>query len=126
MKLIDGLGVDRFAVAGTSYGGFVAFHVARLAGERVDRLVIASSDPMKTEIDDQELLARANLSSIHDLIVPRSTSSMRTLIDLAIRRRLTFLPEFLLRDALKVLFSFVEPWDEIIHRERQGEKQTER
>jgi len=49
----------RVSVAGTSYGGFVAYHVARLLGPgAVERVVIASSDLLKADADDRALLRR--------------------------------------------------------------------
>jgi dipeptidyl aminopeptidase/acylaminoacyl peptidase len=45
-------------IAGASYGGFVAHNVAYSLGpEHVKRVVIASSDLLKSEEDDKELMA---------------------------------------------------------------------
>uniref|UniRef100_A0ACD5WEB5 Uncharacterized protein n=3 Tax=Avena sativa TaxID=4498 RepID=A0ACD5WEB5_AVESA len=62
--LLDALsGLDktaRVAVAGTSYGGFVAYALARAAGaRRVGPVVISNSDLVKTADDDRTLLQRA-------------------------------------------------------------------
>ena len=50
----------RVAVVGTSYGGFVAYALARAAGPgRVGPVVISNSDLLKTAEDDRALLQRA-------------------------------------------------------------------
>ena len=43
LRLLDGLGIGRASVLGLSFGGLVAQEVARLAGPRVHRLVLAST-----------------------------------------------------------------------------------
>ncbi len=45
LALVDGLGIGSMAIAGWSMGGFVAQQVAAIAPERVDRLVLISTDP---------------------------------------------------------------------------------
>jgi pimeloyl-ACP methyl ester carboxylesterase len=42
-SLMDHLGIDRFAIAGTSYGGLVAFRYAATRTERVTALILQSS-----------------------------------------------------------------------------------
>jgi len=43
-KLLDKLKVEKFQVVGTSYGGVVAYNLAKMFGEeRVDKVMIASS-----------------------------------------------------------------------------------
>nr|XP_018676965.1 PREDICTED: uncharacterized protein LOC103973465 isoform X2 [Musa acuminata subsp. malaccensis] len=111
-RLLAVLGVGpphraRVSVAGTSYGGFVAYHVARALGpEWVERVVIASSDVLKGPDDDRALLERAGgARSIDELLLPRTTADLRRLARLAVYRPPLFVPEFILRDMLQNLFS---------------------
>ncbi|CAL9131988.1 unnamed protein product [Musa acuminata var. zebrina] len=111
-RLLAVLGVGpphraRVSVAGTSYGGFVAYHVARgLGPEWVERVVIASSDVLKGPDDDHALLERAGgARSIDELLLPRTTADLRRLARLAVYRPPLFVPEFILRDMLQNLFS---------------------
>lgn len=108
-RLLAVLGVGpphraRVSVAGTSYGGFVAYHVARgLGPEWVERVVIASSDVLKGPDDDRALLERAGgARSIDELLLPRTTADLRRLAHLAVYRPPLFVPEFILRDMLQV------------------------
>ncbi|CAA7395631.1 unnamed protein product [Spirodela intermedia] len=106
LKLLDLLGVFQFSAVGNSYGGFVGFHLVKAAGaQRVDRLVLASSDPLKSPEDDAALLERAGMRSIPDLILPRSTQSMRAVIHFSMYRKPLFMPNFLLSDVLQSLFA---------------------
>lgn len=105
VRFADRIGIkEKFCVVGTSYGGFVAYHVARMCPDRVLRAVIASSDVLKAEEDDRLLRERAGVESIGELMLPRSTGMLRKLIGLAVYRQPRFLPEFVLRDAIKVRF----------------------
>lgn len=104
IKLLDVLGVaDRHLyIAGTSYGGFVAYHMARLLGpERIKRVVIASSDLLKSEEDDKELMARAGVDNLVDLMLPNNTKTLKSLLGLTTYRAPKFMPEFLLRDIMR-------------------------
>lgn len=93
----------RVSVVGTSYGGFVAYHVARLLGpEAVERVVIASSDLLKGDADDRALLARGGAERVEDVMLPRSPERMRRLMELAYHRPRRFTPAFVLRDLVQV------------------------
>lgn len=96
-----------FDVVGTSYGGFVAYHMAKMCGvERIRRVVIASSDLMKGEEDDRMLVERAGgVQSTVELMMPRSTKMVRKLVGLAVYRQPLFVPEFILKDVLKNIYS---------------------
>ncbi|KAG1342634.1 4,5:9,10-diseco-3-hydroxy-5,9, 17-trioxoandrosta-1(10),2-diene-4-oate hydrolase [Cocos nucifera] len=100
-RLLDALGLSKISVVGTSYGGFVSYHLARTLGaERVDMVVIASSDVLKAAGDDRGLAERAGVENVQDLMIPRTAANLRALIGLAVHRPPRFLPEFLLRDVV--------------------------
>ncbi|KAK1263841.1 hypothetical protein QJS04_geneDACA013496 [Acorus gramineus] len=103
VRALDRAGVERFSVAGTSYGGFVAYHVARACGERVEGVVIASSDVGRGKEDDEELLRKAGVDSIHELMLPTSVKTLRTLGALCVYRTARFVPDFLWRDLIQTL-----------------------
>lgn len=110
VALLEALGVAGGGVAGvvgTSYGGFVAYHVARMMGEgAIGKVVIASSDLGKGEEDDRGLVERAGgANSVVEILIPRTTGDLRKLLRLSVRRRLQFLPDFFLRDVLRNLFN---------------------
>jgi pimeloyl-ACP methyl ester carboxylesterase len=96
-------GSGRVSVVGTSYGGFVAYHVARLLGaEAVERVVIASSDLLKGDADDRALLRRGGADRVEDVMLPRTPERMRRLMELAYHRPRRFAPGFVLRDIIQV------------------------
>ncbi|CAL5085562.1 unnamed protein product [Urochloa decumbens] len=96
----------RVSVAGTSYGRFVAYHVARLLGPgAVERVVIASSDLLKADADDRALLRRGGAERVEDVMLPRSPERMRRLLRLAYHRPRQFTPGFVLRDLVQYLYS---------------------
>ncbi|XP_066373304.1 uncharacterized protein [Miscanthus floridulus] len=96
----------RVSVAGTSYGGFVAYHVARLLGPAaVERVVIASSNLLKAADDDRALLHRGGAERVEDVMLPRSPEQMRRLLQLAYHRSRRFTPGFVLRDLVQYLYS---------------------
>ncbi|KAJ3673649.1 hypothetical protein LUZ60_005641 [Juncus effusus] len=103
--LLDKLGLaDRqVSVAGTSYGGFVAYNMAQMLGpERVKRVVISSSDLLKSEEDDITLMSRAGGAvSVEDLMLPQNTKQLKILLGLTAYRAPKFMPNFLLNDILK-------------------------
>ncbi|PAN14785.1 hypothetical protein PAHAL_2G444300 [Panicum hallii] len=99
-------GTARVSVAGTSYGGFVAYHAARLLGPgAVERVVIASSDLLKADADDRALLRRGGAERVEDVMLPRSPERMRRLLQLAYHRPRRFTPGFVLRDLVQYLYS---------------------
>lgn len=99
-------GGARVCVVGTSYGGFVAYHLARLLGAgRVERVVIASSDLLKGEADDRALLRRGGAERVEDVMLPRTPERMRRLMELAYHRPRRFTPAFVLRDIIQYLYT---------------------
>ncbi|GJN08900.1 hypothetical protein PR202_ga26860 [Eleusine coracana subsp. coracana] len=107
---LPGVAGRRVAVAGTSYGGFVAYWLARAAGPaRVGPVVIASSNLLKTRADDRAFVKRAGdgWSSVHEVLLPAHPAAMRKLLDMASYRPPPRLmtPDFMLRDFIQKLFT---------------------
>ncbi|KAK9274315.1 hypothetical protein L1049_019129 [Liquidambar formosana] len=103
-KLMEILGVERFSVMGTSYGGFVAYHMAAMWPERVDKVVIASSAVNMVRRDNKELMERAKVERIEDLMLPTTAGQLRTLLVLAAFKTPKVMPDFLLNDFLDKLY----------------------
>ncbi|XP_062210080.1 uncharacterized protein LOC133911725 isoform X2 [Phragmites australis] len=110
LDVLPGLKGQRVAVAGTSYGGFVTYWLARAAGAgRVGPVVIASSDLLKTAADDRGFLKRAGegWSSVDQVLLPAEPAAMRKLIEMASYRPppAVMMPDFLIRDFIQKLFT---------------------
>lgn len=101
-KMMEKVGVERFSVMGTSYGGFVAYHLARMWPERVEKVVIASSGVNMRRGDHEALLKRAKLEKIEDLMLPSTAAQLNKLLSLAMARRLNIIPDFFLSDVIQV------------------------
>lgn len=102
-RMLERIGVDRYSVVGTSYGGFVAYHLASTWPERVERVVIASSGVNLRRKDNEELLKRAKLEKIEGLMLPANAGQLRTLMSLSVFRR-PYVPDFFLNDFLEKLY----------------------
>ncbi|KAF3446118.1 hypothetical protein FNV43_RR11297 [Rhamnella rubrinervis] len=104
-KLMKKVGVERYSVMGTSYGGFVAYHIARMWPERVEKVVIASSGVNMRSRHSEALLKRANVEKVEDLMLPATASQFRVLMSLAVFKQLNLVPDFLLNDVLNKLYA---------------------
>ncbi|RDX80975.1 mhpC, partial [Mucuna pruriens] len=105
-KLLDKLEVEKFHVAGTSYGGIVAYNLAKMLGQhRVQKVVIASSGVNMTKSSNVALLQRAQLDIIDNLMLPATPQHLRKLMSLTIYKPPSGLPDFFLKDFLDKLYS---------------------
>jgi len=105
-KLLDKLKVEKFQVVGTSYGGMVAYNLAKMFGEeRVEKVVIASSGVNMKRSNNVALMQRAELEKIEDLMLPATPQQLRKLMSLSVYKSPQFLPHFLLNDFLHVTLS---------------------
>lgn len=104
-RAMDNMNVPLYSVVGTSYGGFVAFRLAQLFPERVEKVVIANSGVCMTPQDNQQLLERAKVKAIDELLLPRSPATFRALLNLSIHNFPTFLPSFVLQSILQYFYN---------------------
>ncbi|KAH7434175.1 hypothetical protein KP509_06G004100 [Ceratopteris richardii] len=103
-KTMKKMNVSSYSVVGTSYGGFVAYRLAHLFPSTVEKVVIANSGVCITPKDNQELLERAKMGSVEDLLLPRSPQAFRTLSSLSIHRLPPFLFSFLLQSIIQYFY----------------------
>lgn len=107
VKLMEKLKVKKYHVVGTSYGGFVAYHMAKLCPEKVEKVVIASSGVNMRKADNVEMVKRAEVESVEEILLPETAIQLRTLARLAVSSKLLdIIPDFFLNDFVNVSFSF--------------------
>jgi pimeloyl-ACP methyl ester carboxylesterase len=88
-------------VLGTSYGGMVAFRMAELYPTLVSKVVFSSSGICMSPTNNDEMLARNNLSHVSQLLLPSTVQQMRVGLATAIYKQ-NRIPDFLLRDFVEV------------------------
>ncbi|KAL0908890.1 hypothetical protein M5K25_023402 [Dendrobium thyrsiflorum] len=98
------LGVEKYTVAGVSYGGFVAFCMAAAAAEReVERVVVIASGVAATAKERKELAEKEG-REVAELLLPERVEDLRNLFRRCMLRPPTWLPDFLLRDFIEIMF----------------------
>ncbi|XAR57560.1 Triacylglycerol lipase [Bertholletia excelsa] len=107
VKLAEKLGMNKYSVVGTSYGGFVAYRMASMWPERVDKVVIASSGVNMTKKDNEELVKRADVKKIEEVLLPASPHQLRNLLSLATFNftGMSYLPDFFFNDLVHKLYA---------------------
>ncbi|KAL8063104.1 hypothetical protein ABFX02_01G006100 [Erythranthe guttata] len=95
-KLFQKLGISRYSIVGTNYGGFVAYHMAAMWPERMEKVVFASCAVNMSQRDTNELMERAKVEKIEDLLMPVNATQLRKLLSF-IAVRPPYLPDFLLK-----------------------------
>ncbi|XP_028763188.1 monoacylglycerol lipase ABHD6 [Neltuma alba] len=98
------LGVNRFSVAGISYGGYVTYKIAEMCPKEVEKVVIVSSGICYTEEQKTEHLNKIGRSPL-ELLVPENPEDLRCLLNLCLHRfdLLQRLPDFILREAIEAV-----------------------
>lgn len=104
-KLMEKLGVERFSVVGTSYGGFVAYNMAKMSPEKVDKVILASSGVNMRRSDNEAFIARAKCHRITEVMLPSSGTDLRRFSGMVSSRKLDFVPDFVLNDFCQKMYS---------------------
>ncbi|KAF5194450.1 alpha/beta-Hydrolases superfamily protein [Thalictrum thalictroides] len=104
VKSLGQLGVDKCTVVGFSYGGMVAFKMAEKYPDLVHALVISGSILNMTDSISSSNLGKLGVTSSTELLLPTSVKGLKTLLSLAVHKKLWF-PDRLHRDYLEVMFT---------------------
>ncbi|XP_018510810.1 dihydrolipoyllysine-residue acetyltransferase component of acetoin cleaving system isoform X3 [Brassica rapa] len=110
-RLMEKLGVERYSVVGTSYGGFVAYNMAKMMPGKVEKVVLASSGVNLRRSDNEAFIARAKCHGIVEVMLPSSAADLRRLSGMISSRKLDYVPDFVLNDFCQKMYS-----------EKRGEK----
>lgn len=94
------LGVEQYAVVGISYGGFVAYRMAAMAADAVERLVILTAGICSAE-KRWELVHREG-RDVSEILLPQRAEDLVTLLRRSMYRPPRWIPAFLLRDFIEV------------------------
>uniref|UniRef100_A0A0E0D1G7 AB hydrolase-1 domain-containing protein n=1 Tax=Oryza meridionalis TaxID=40149 RepID=A0A0E0D1G7_9ORYZ len=103
---MDAIGVRRFDVVGVSYGGFVAYQMAAMYPEAVDRAVMVCAGVCLEETDlAAGLFPVAGVAEAAELLVPSRPADVRRLVHLTFVRPPPIMPSCFLRDYINVMGS---------------------
>ncbi|XAR72805.1 Acylglycerol lipase [Bertholletia excelsa] len=97
------VGVERCTVVGLSYGGMVAFKMARLDPDLVEAMVVSSTVIQLTESIFNACQARLGFASLSELLLPRTAEELKVLFTIGTHRML-WLPDFCFKDYIEVMF----------------------
>ncbi|CAN8327168.1 unnamed protein product [Cochlearia groenlandica] len=105
-KLMEKIGIEKkYNVVGTSYGGFVAYHMARMWPGKVEKVVIASSGINMRKCDGESLLKRSNCECIEKVMLPSKAKELKTLMGLASSSKIVrMFPDALWKDVINNLY----------------------
>jgi len=103
--LRDRLKVSRADLVGISYGGLVAYELARLHPERVRRLVLVDSPGRSYTLRDyRELCRRFGVKDVGEVLVPGDVAGVERLLELAYFDP-PYMPRFAARQVLRDLYA---------------------
>ncbi|KAH7432658.1 hypothetical protein KP509_07G032700 [Ceratopteris richardii] len=97
------LGVERSAVLGHSYGGFVAFRMASLFPTFVTRLFIISSGITMNPSTNEKLLQEFNATDISEVLLPVSITNARKSMKLVYNKLPSWLPNCIFKEVIQNL-----------------------
>ncbi|XVF74319.1 hypothetical protein PTKIN_Ptkin13bG0101100 [Pterospermum kingtungense] len=106
--LSDGLkrlGVDRFSVYAISYGGFVAYRMAEMNPDAVEKVAIMSSGIVYTDDQRAEQMKKIGRHP-SEILVPKNPNDLRLLVNLSMYKQSSvyWFPDFLLRQFITMMY----------------------
>jgi pimeloyl-ACP methyl ester carboxylesterase len=114
---MDAMGVRRFAVVGVSYGGFVAYRMAAMYPEAVERTVLVCAGVCLEQSDlSRGLFPVSDVGEAAELLIPRRPAEVRRLVRLTFVRPPPIMPSCFLKDYINVLGSdHIEEKTDLLH-----------
>lgn len=108
MKVMEANSVKRISVVGLSYGGFVAYSMASMFRDSVDKVVICGSGVYMEEKDLEDgTFSVSDLEEACEILVPRTADKLRELMGYCFHKippLLTLTPSCLLEDFINVSY----------------------
>lgn len=100
------LGVERCScVLGFSYGGMIAFKLAKLYPDLVESVILSGSVPELTESISKATLQRHGFSNWSDMLMPETVEGLKRLLSIGSHGSLfTRFPNFIYKDFLQAMF----------------------
>lgn len=106
MKLMEKLGATKFHVVGVSYGGFVAYRLAQLYPDAVQKLALVAAGVCLEEKDLKEgVLKVSDLATAKSILLPQTAANLKTLLKLSFARAPKMVPSCLLHDIIINMFA---------------------
>ncbi|XP_011035722.1 PREDICTED: uncharacterized protein LOC105133422 [Populus euphratica] len=98
------LGVDRFSVYSISYGGFVAYRIAEIFPEEVEKVVIVSSGIGSSDDQIEEQIKKIGRDPAA-ILLPEHPQDLRLLVNLSVYKckPLRWLPDIFLREFINAM-----------------------
>jgi pimeloyl-ACP methyl ester carboxylesterase len=105
LQLMDHYEIESFDLLGSSYGGLVAYHLARNYPDRVAKLILVGTPgPVITPEDYDEMLAELGVADLSEVMVPTGPDGLKRLIEVAFHRP-PRVPQRALEDVFEHLFT---------------------
>lgn len=102
MEALVSAGLDHFGMVGISYGGFVAYQIAAMYANAVDKLVIVSAGVCLEESDlAAGLFVVSDVAEAASLLVPQQPDDVRQLVELTFCKPPRIMPTCFIRDYIQ-------------------------
>ncbi|KAB5574188.1 hypothetical protein DKX38_001382 [Salix brachista] len=97
-------GVDKFSVYSISYGGFVAYRMAEICPQEVEKVVIVSSGVGCSDDQIEEQIKKIGRDPA-EILLPKHPQDLRLLVNLSVYKckPLRWLPDFFLQEFINVM-----------------------
>ncbi|XP_072979587.1 uncharacterized protein [Typha angustifolia] len=114
---VESVGLKRFGLAGVSYGGFVAYRIAEMYPERVERVVLICAGVCLQESDlASGLFVVRDVEEAAEILLPRRPDKLKELVRLTFCKPPRVMPTCFIRDYIEVMCTdYVKEKTELLH-----------